>query len=71
MLKLSILVPAYNEEGTVLQILARIRETQAPDVAYEVIVIDDGSVDRTGELLRSRPDLYDRLELAALGPRAH
>jgi glycosyltransferase involved in cell wall biosynthesis len=39
-------VPAYNEEGTIGQVIARIHE-EAP--AYDVVVVDDGSTDCTAE----------------------
>lgn len=45
---LSILVPVYNEERTVLELLRRVR---AVDLPKEVIVVDDGSTDRTPALL--------------------
>jgi len=47
---LSILVPVYNEAGTVAQVLDRLRTIALP-VAREVVVIDDGSTDGTREVL--------------------
>ncbi|MCB2101675.1 MAG: glycosyltransferase family 2 protein [Rhodobacterales bacterium] len=61
MTTLTILMPAYNEEATIIQILERIAECPVDGVSYEVIVVDDGSKDRTVELLESRPELYTRL----------
>jgi len=46
--RLSLIVPAFNEERTLVNVLNRIFEF-LPDV-HEVLVIDDGSVDRTPEL---------------------
>src|SRR5580704_5496173 len=46
--KLSLIVPAFNEEGTIETVLSRIFKF-LPDV-HEVLVIDDASVDRTPEL---------------------
>jgi glycosyltransferase involved in cell wall biosynthesis len=46
--RLSLIVPAFNEERTIQTILNRIFEF-LPDV-HEVLVIDDASVDRTPEL---------------------
>ncbi len=48
--KLSLIVPAFNEERTIESVLNRIFEF-VPDV-HEVLVIDDASVDRTLELSR-------------------
>ena len=47
-LKLSVVVPVYNEAGTALELLRRVRETP---IAKEVLVVDDGSTDGTSELL--------------------
>ncbi len=47
-MRLSIVVPAYNEEATIQCVLeALLREI--PNV-YEILVVDDGSKDRTAEL---------------------
>ncbi len=61
MIKLSIIVPAYNEETTIVELLGRVRAQSVEGVAFEVVVIDDGSKDRTVALLEERPDLYDHL----------
>lgn len=43
-LKLSIIIPLYNEEKSIINVLERIK-TQALAYPYEVIVVDDGSTD--------------------------
>lgn len=50
-MKLSVLVPVYNEEATVEALLERVLAAEAP-VEKEVIVVDDGSTDGTGERLK-------------------
>jgi glycosyltransferase involved in cell wall biosynthesis len=47
-MKLSVIIPVYNEEETVGEILARVL---ALDVDKEIIVVDDGSTDGTGNVL--------------------
>jgi glycosyltransferase involved in cell wall biosynthesis len=46
---LSVIVPVYNEASTIRQILEKIRSL---DIDKEIIVVDDGSSDGTGKILR-------------------
>ena len=48
--KLSILMPAYNEERTITEAVASVLSTKYP-CDYELIVVDDGSTDRTAQIL--------------------
>ena len=49
---LSILIPAFNEEATILKVLDRVVAVQLPGgVAKEIVVVDDASTDRTKELV--------------------
>lgn len=52
MFKLSIIVPAYNEERSIAGVLGRL-QTLATSVPYEVIVVDDGSTDATRSIAES------------------
>ncbi len=60
-IRLSVIIPVYNEERTIIPLLERIRAQSLPGVELEVIVVDDGSTDATGQRLAERPELYDRL----------
>ena len=47
-MKLSIIIPAYNEERTIHLILDKVREVELKnDIQKEVIIVDDGSTDGT------------------------
>ncbi len=49
-MKLSIVIPCYNEAGTIRQIVDRVRA--APIADKQIIVVDDGSRDGSPEVLR-------------------
>lgn len=51
-MKVSIVMPVYNEERTVLEAVAKVLSAPFPE-NKEVIVVDDGSTDGTAEKLRS------------------
>lgn len=61
MISISILIPAFNEEATILQILAKVNSVKCKGVTFEILVIDDGSTDQTVTLLESKPKLYTKL----------
>ena len=65
---LSLVIPAYNEEGRLLPSLQRIDEyLSARPYASELLVVDDGSTDRTPELLRGfTPTAPDRVQVRLL-----
>lgn len=58
--KISVIIPAYNEEKTILQVLESVAAQKVEGIEFEVVVVDDGSKDRTAELVESRPELYTR-----------
>ena len=49
---LSILMPVYNEQERVERAIAEVLATELPD-DFELIVVNDGSTDRTSEILRN------------------
>ncbi|HKJ26996.1 MAG TPA: glycosyltransferase family 2 protein, partial [Anaerolineales bacterium] len=55
-MKLSVIMPVYNEIDTLAEIIERVR---AVGVAEEIIIVDDGSVDGTREILKSLDGLPD------------
>lgn len=57
---ISLLVPGYNEEATIRTSVRSMLQLQYPD--FEVVVINDGSRDRTLEVLREEFDLVPHPE---------
>ena len=58
MTKISIIIPAYNEAATIIELLEKVSSQTVQGFELETIVVDDGSRDQTVELLRKHPDLY-------------
>jgi glycosyltransferase involved in cell wall biosynthesis len=61
MKKLSILIPVYNEEKTVLEVLKNIQKNKIKNVDFEVIIINDGSSDSTISILENNKHLFNKL----------
>jgi glycosyltransferase involved in cell wall biosynthesis len=52
-IELSIVIPLFNEEENVEPLYAQIKKALEPlEQSYEIIIVDDGSTDRSFELLR-------------------
>ena len=49
--KLSIIIPAYNEEGTIEELIQKVRSISLNGLEKEIIVVDDGSRDKTRDIL--------------------
>ena len=58
-MKLSVVIPVYNEKDTILEVLEHVR---AVDLPKETIVVDDYSTDGTREILKALP-LSDDLKV--------
>ena len=54
-MKLSIVMPVYNERATIEEILSRV---EAVGLADEIVIVDDGSTDGTRELLQDLASKY-------------
>ena len=52
-MKLSIIIPVFNEAATLRELLRRVEEVALPGVSKEIIIIDDASTDNTRQFLNS------------------
>jgi dolichol-phosphate mannosyltransferase len=49
-MKISVIIPVYNERGTLALVLERVRQAPLPEgCAKEIVVVDDGSTDGTAQ----------------------
>jgi glycosyltransferase involved in cell wall biosynthesis len=48
-MKLSVIIPVYNEVESIREIVRRVQETK---LAWEIVLVDDGSIDGTRNLLK-------------------
>jgi len=58
-MRLSILIPAFNEEQTVAQLLDQVRSVDISPLEKEIVVVDDGSTDETWEILEREGERGD------------
>ncbi|MEK7612045.1 MAG: glycosyltransferase family 2 protein [Patescibacteria group bacterium] len=52
-MKLSIIIPAYNEAKTLREIVSRVQIADIGNIEKEIIVVDNGSTDNTAEVLKN------------------
>jgi len=62
-MEFSIVVPVYNEAGNIFPLLQEINRVMSGRGGYEVIYVDDGSNDGTGEVLQHALDEFPTLRV--------
>jgi glycosyltransferase involved in cell wall biosynthesis len=62
--RVSIIVPARNEEREIEEALTSLLALDYPD--YEILVVNDRSTDRTGEILARMQTVYPQLEVVTV-----
>jgi glycosyltransferase involved in cell wall biosynthesis len=51
-MKLSIIIPVYNEENSIQEIISKVKEVRLVGIQKDIIIVDDGSVDGTRKILQ-------------------
>jgi len=57
-MKLSIIIPVYNEKGTLKEIVKRIESVNLGNIRKEIILVDDCSTDGSKEIMKSMKGSY-------------
>ncbi|PIN86246.1 glycosyl transferase [Candidatus Woesearchaeota archaeon CG10_big_fil_rev_8_21_14_0_10_44_13] len=55
-MKLSIVIPVYNEEKTIDEVIRRVQDVDLGGIKKEIIIVDDFSTDRTRAILKKIKD---------------
>ncbi len=58
-MKLSIIVPVYNEEATINEVIERVLAIELPGIEKEVVIANDGSSDRTRHVIEGSAWISD------------
>ncbi|NOZ63889.1 MAG: glycosyltransferase family 2 protein [Caldiserica bacterium] len=62
-MKLSILIPVYNEEATITRVIEEVEKVDIGKVEKEIIVIDDGSRDSTLKIVKKLRNKYNNIRI--------
>jgi len=61
--KLSVIIPVYNEKKTIREIVKRVIAVKLPQVKKEIIIVDDASTDGTKKILKEMVKENHRLKI--------
>jgi dolichol-phosphate mannosyltransferase len=60
-MKLSIIIPVYNEENSLEELVGKVVETSCLDLDKEIIISNDGSTDRTFDIIQKIKTIYPEI----------
>jgi glycosyltransferase involved in cell wall biosynthesis len=66
-MKLSVLIPVYNEHRTIREIVSRVLAQQVDGVdELEIVIVDDGSTDRSPQIIKELQQAYPEIIIPVL-----
>jgi len=57
-MRLSMVIPVYNEEMTIGELIDRVTRVNIGDIAMEIIVVNDGSTDASAQIIEEHRQLH-------------
>ena len=67
----SVIIPAYNCEKTIRQVLDSVRRQTRFDLVEEIIVLNDGSTDQTGKIITDYISSHPTMPILYLHHKNH
>jgi glycosyltransferase involved in cell wall biosynthesis len=58
-MSITIIIPVFNEEGSISEVLSKVLKLKLDNLKKEIIVINDGSTDRTAEILQGFENTHE------------
>lgn len=65
-MKVSVVIPCFNEARTVRERVLRARAVRPPDLEWEVVIVDDGSTDGTAEVVHALAKEFPEVKVLPL-----
>jgi dolichol-phosphate mannosyltransferase len=57
-MKLTVIIPVYNEQATITKLIDKVKAVKLNGLTKEIIVVDDGSTDKSGHLIQKATAKY-------------
>lgn len=64
-MKLSVIIPVYNSEKTIRQLIEKLQATLS-EISFEIVMVNDGSRDRSEQVCRELSDAYVNVRFISL-----
>lgn len=58
-MKLSVIIPVYNEEQTITEVIERVWAVELGGIEKQIIIADDGSTDATARIVDAHRHIRD------------